>query len=160
MAEVSQPEMIGATEHPFSLSETPTLACLKLVEPSGPARKRVPGQPRHAYLNVEKVTGRGVTAGFEIYLNLPEGGEPGQHEHLFAGLLPLFGVEKASSPGRGHLGNGLHYVIEITELFDALQAQPDWRPDELRMTFVPRRSNVAEYEVRIGRVSLYLTCGE
>jgi hypothetical protein len=160
MSEVSQPEMVGATENPFALAETATGTRLKLVEPSGPARNLAPGQVRHAYLNVEKVTGRGVTAGYEIYLNLPEGADPENHPHLFAGLLPLFGVEKASSAGRGHLGSGLHYVIEITELLDALQAQPDWHPDELRITFVPRRLTAEPYEVRIGRVSLYLTCGE
>jgi hypothetical protein len=73
----------------------------------------------------------------------------------------MFGVAEASDPGRNHPGSGLQYNLDISEVVRVLEARGDWNPDELRVTFVPKRRRggreraASGSSVQVGRVSLY-----
>ncbi|OHX11229.1 hypothetical protein BI347_16135 [Chromobacterium sphagni] len=148
--------MVAATGKSFPLSASNTTVSLSIEAPTGPAlQAQAAGKARQAYLRLEKITGSGMPVGYEVYLHSPNESDPQQHEELCAGLLPLFGLEKASKPGRGHAGTGLHYVYKVTDLIAKLEHQTGWNPKDLRVTFVPRRQQTRAAEVKIGRVSLY-----
>ena len=66
----------------------------------------------------------------------------------------MFGVAEASQAGPTHSGSGLHYVLEITDLLSRLASEPGWDPENLRVSFVPRKGSKSQ--VHVGRISLYM----
>ncbi|HVH79273.1 MAG TPA: hypothetical protein VM782_07780 [Stellaceae bacterium] len=156
MADTPTPEMVGATEAPVSLAHQRHIAHIRIHRPTGPAaRAAAPGHKRHAFLHLENITSQGVPSSYGIYLNLPEGADPQQHRNLFAGLLPAFGVKEASRKDEHNAGSGLRHAIDVTHIVDWLQANNQWDPDNLHVTFVPRGKNPGEVPIQIGKASLY-----
>jgi tyrosinase len=158
MVENPVPEMVGATERPIKLSRAKATASLSISTPTGPARAGfdalVASSHRRAYLNIENVVGTGVST-YRVYLNLPVDANPRDHEGLFAGVLPTFGVREASRRDKKHTGSGLHYSLEVTDIIRRLSQQKDWNPKSLRVTFVPKGPDTEAADIQVGRVSLY-----
>ncbi|MFC5473551.1 tyrosinase family protein [Paraherbaspirillum soli] len=160
MPSASVPEMVGATDHAVALTASAaTTASMNIVTATGPARMAMaagPGTTRQsAYLNIENITSNGVPGSYAVYLDLPAGADPQQHQDLFAGTLPMFGVAEASRPDQEHPGSGLQYVLEVSAIIERLKAQGLWDPSRLAITFVARRQQGGYADVQIGRVSLY-----
>jgi tyrosinase len=167
--EFVMPEMVGATDQPLTLWDEPITTAVPVNEPVGPASPAIEatGRLRRIYLNIENITADGYSEGYSVYVNLPPGGDPADHRELFAGLLPMFGVAEASDPTRDHPASGLQYTLDITEVAQTLQERGDWDPNEMRVTFVPKRRGTQASElvaevaaavpvpVQVGRVSLY-----
>jgi len=160
------PEMVGATAAPHTMAEQPTTAHLSVVAPSGPGLVAGPsGAAQRIYLNVENITGTGKSTGYELYLNLPPDEDPQQHRDRFVGILPMFGVAEASRSDGQHAGSGLHYALDATDVIQRLQANNAWNPNDVQVTFVPRRRVDATQPglaaarpggaIRVGRISLY-----
>lgn len=158
------PEMVGATDQPVTLAGKETTTSLPVNPPTGPAGGREAGAaPRRVYLRIENVTSPAESESYAVYLNLPENASPEEHRELYAGLLPMFGVAESSDAERGHPGSGLHYTLDITKVVQALEAKNAWNPNEMRITFVPKR-RPADREaaavavgspVQVGRISVY-----
>jgi len=92
---------------------------------------------RRVYLNIENITGSGAPTSYAVYVNVPQGDSPQQHQELYAGLLPMFGLTEASRTDQTHNGSGLNYALEISDIIRTLEARSDWDPSKLRVTFVP-----------------------
>jgi hypothetical protein len=107
------------------------------------------------FLNVENLTSSRRVSAYDVYLNVPVGSDPSEHDDKFVGRLPMFGVVEASRARGTHSGSGLHYVLEVTETMRHLAGLPGWDPARLRVSFVPVRK-VAGAKVSVGRVSLYV----
>lgn len=166
MEQQAIPEMVGATEGPVVLAGQATTARLAVQAPTGPAREglEAAAAPPRIFLNLENITGSGAPTSYAVYLNLPPGADPQQHRDLFAGILPMFGVTEASQPGQTHPGGGLHYTLEIGDVVRTLQARNAWDPQNMQVTFVPRRKPAipegeleapAPAPIQVGRVSVY-----
>lgn len=157
MAQTSLSEMVGATEQPVALAKERATAHVRLASPTGPARQAMAAgqRPRSVYLHLEHITSTGVPSSYAVYLNLPDGDDPRQHSHLFAGLLPAFGVAEASRKNEHSTGSGLHHALDVTKVVDWLQANGQWDPSNLHITFIPRGENAGEVPVQVGRASLY-----
>jgi tyrosinase len=171
-------EMVGATERPFALAGQSTTAQVRVSRPSGPALlgMQSPDElPDRVYLNIENITGVHPKTSYAVYVNLPSGANPEQHQELFAGLLPMFGVTEASRTQGDHSGSGLHYSLDITDVVRGLRARNAWDPNTMRVTFVPEHParapqaqpqgglGIAAPEpegVQVGRVSLYYGSSE
>ena len=163
------PEMVGATDTEVALEGQATTTRLAVTQPTGPARTLLgagPQPPRRVYLNIENITGTGAPTTYAVYVNLPAGANPQQHQDRYAGLLPMFGVAEASRSDGTHPGSGLHYSLEISDIIRTLEASNDWDPANIRVTFVPDEMEpdapepgtvglVAPQRIRVGRVSLY-----
>jgi tyrosinase len=161
-------EMVGATQQPIVLQGRPTETRLAIAPPTGPARRggtESLGPAPDVYLNIENITGHGAPASYAVYLNLPPGADPEEHDDLFVGILPMFGVAEASRGDATHPGSGLTYSLNAGPVIQRLRARPDWDPSDLRITFVPWRegdvprpaleSITATAPIRVGRVSVY-----
>lgn len=116
--------------------------------------------PRRIFLNFENVTGTNKPISYAVYLDLPEGADPEQHRDHLVGVLPMVGVAAATSSAQGHPESGLHYALEAGGVIRQLEAAGEWNPEDVRVTFVPRRQGVegaleaASEPIRVGRVSL------
>jgi tyrosinase len=156
MAQTTVSEMVGATEAPVTLARERSTAHIAIAEPKGPAARATGAmEQRRVYLNLENITSSGVPSSYAIYLNLPDGADPEQNRHLFAGLLPAFGVAEASRKDEHNAGSGLNRAIDVTDIVEWLQANNRWDPAHLHVTFVPRGTNPGEVPVQVGRTSLY-----
>jgi tyrosinase len=161
------PEMVGATDKEVALEGQATTTEMAVTQPTGPARASLLATPeRRVYLNIENITGTGAPTSYAVYVNLPPGANAHEHQELYAGLLPMFGVAEASRADQTHPGSGLHYSLEIGDVVRTLEARNAWDPTKLRVTFVPEETEPDEPEpgfasltakqpIRIGRVSLY-----
>lgn len=167
MADQVIPEMVGASVEPVILKGEPASARLAVSPPTGPAGapRAFGAPPPQIYLNIENITGSGKPVSHSVYLNLPPGSDPNSHPELFAGVVPMFGVAEASRSDENHSGSGLHYSLEVGDVVRALEANAQWDPNNVRVTFVPKhgagsatafRAGVPEPgPIQVGRVSLY-----
>ena len=158
------PEMVGATDQAVTLTGETASTTLPVNKPTGPAssgRESAPAPPKHIFLNIENITGSENHGGYSVYLNLPPGANPDDHHELRAGVLPMFGVAESTEASSNHPGDGLFYTLEITDVVKALEAKNAWNPDEMQVTFVPKRrqggreAGAVNSPVQVGRVSLY-----
>lgn len=157
------PEMVGATDQPLTLTGETATASVPVSQPTGPAGAAAEAAeaPKRVYLNIENITSTGRPGSYSVYVNVPPGADPADHPELYAGLLPMFGVEESTDATREHPANGLHYTLEITDVVRALEAKNAWNPSEMRVTFVPKRrasrleTVAVSSPVQVGRVSLY-----
>lgn len=162
------PEVAAATNTSLELSQFNSTTSLQLI--SSPRKTgslhrfntALPGlvgagpaaTGSQAYLNFENITGKGVPPVYDIYLNLPD--ENQTDEAYFAGALPFFGVEAASSKDSHHNGSGQHYVFDISELVSTLKESSKWNPQELQVHLRPREAPEPGCAIEIGRISLYV----
>jgi len=157
MVQSSISEMVGATDAPVTLAKDRATAHIAMHPPTGPAASALAAgaPPRHVYLNLENVTSTGVPSSYSVYLNLPDGADPQQNRHLFAGILPSFGISEASRVDDHYSGSGINRVLDVTKIVESLESQGKWDPSHLQVTFVPRGDELSEVPVKVGRASLY-----
>jgi tyrosinase len=107
------------------------------------------------FLNLENVTGVLDATALDVYVNLPEGADPDDHPDRHAGTVGLFGVRQATDANREHGGAGLTFVLEITDIVQALHLENALDADALEVRIVPFDEVPEEAKIRIGRVSLF-----
>jgi tyrosinase len=161
MAQTSAHEMVGATEAPVTLARDRHKTQIAISDPTGPVARALTAAaaPHRVFLNLENITSRGVPSTYGVYINLPDDGKPEDHRHLYAGLLPSFGVAEASRRDEHSPGSGLNHALDITEIVEWLKAHNQWDPKRLSVTFVPRGKNPGEVPVQVGRASLHYKVG-
>jgi tyrosinase len=153
------PEMVGASEAPTPLTTAPTTASVPVSAPTGPGLESLEapgGEPQRVYINIENITGHGKPRRYEVYVN-----------GVFAGILPLFGVQEATEENEEHAGGGLHYRLDATKAVQQLKAEGKWDPAKVDVTFVPdskrpasagleSMAEAAEPRFEVGRVSVFV----
>ena len=151
----SVPEMVGATNVPVFLGNSPTHLSFTTHPPTGPALLQAEAATRRVFLNIENVTASARAPSYQIYLNVPQGDEPHAHPELHAGDLPMFGLVESSRAGGPHPPNGLNYTLDITDVYTRLVAAQRWDSKNLHVVIVPGNWN-GTAKVQVGRISLYL----
>lgn len=112
-------------------------------------------QPDRVFLNLENVRGTRDASVLNVYVNLPEGANPRDYPELLAGSVGLFGLRKATSTDGIHGGHGLSFILEVTDIFDALHLDNALDVDSLRVRIVPHRPIPEQADITVGRVSIY-----
>jgi tyrosinase len=150
-------EMVGATSQPFDLGDAPTHTVVPTVQPRVAARTgtaAMAATPPRVFLNIENISSGNIAPAYDVYVNVPDGAHPKQHEDLFVGRLSMFGIVEASRPSKRHPGSGLHYVLDVTDIYERLSKLSAWDPSKLRVSFLPAEPTGGA-KIRVGRVSLY-----
>lgn len=111
--------------------------------------------PDRVFLNLENVRGVNDAAVFNVYINAPEGDDPAKHPECKAGSIALFGVRKATLKDGEHSGNGLTFVLEITDIVDRLHLAGALDTGHLDVRLVPRNPLSESAQVSIGRISVF-----
>lgn len=151
-AMAAKPQMVGATAESFNVEDTTHAEFTVRAPPALAAGAR--RKARRYFLNIENLTATDRAGAYDVYLNVPKGDDPKNHDELFVGRMPLFGLVEASRDEGEHAGSGLHYVLDITDFVTRLGRAWDWK--KVRVSFVPARAR-ARSQVRVGRVSVYFT---
>jgi tyrosinase len=111
--------------------------------------------PGRVVLRLEQVTSSGSAPAYDVFLDVPDGDDPGRHADLHVGRASMFGLVQASRRGQSHGGSGLTFSFDITALYGKVHAQAWFDPTQLRVSFVPVASRGVKADVHVGRISLY-----
>jgi tyrosinase len=111
--------------------------------------------PDRIFLNLENVRGISDATAFNVYINVPEGENPADYRGNLAGSVALFGVRKASVADDKHAGDGLTYVLEISDIIDRLYLSRAIDTGQLHVLLVPRNPVPTEAQISIGRISVF-----
>lgn len=114
-----------------------------------------PAVPDRIFLNLENVRGLSDATAFNVYINVPEGANPANYPRNLVGSIALFGVRKASVANDTHAGDGLTFVLEITDFIDRLQLSGALETGQLQVQLVPRHPVPDEAQISIGRISVF-----
>jgi tyrosinase len=151
-------EMVGASDSATPLGNAPAAAEFDIGEPTGPAKlaaAAAEAPQRHVYLRLENIRAQRRTPSYAVYLNVPDGAELDAYEDNYAGLISMFGVAESSRTTAEHGGDGLTYVLDITDVVQQLSQKGDWNPKHVRVTLAPLDAYEAESAATVGRISLY-----
>ena len=155
-------ELVGANREPLRITGSEARTSIQLD--SGMRRKvsaslaRAAAEgaaPDRVFLNLENVRGLVDSTAFRVYIDLPEGANPADHSERRAGSVALFGVRKASLPQGEHAGQGLTFVLDITDIVDALHLNNALDVETLGVRIVPVKPVHENAQVSIGRVSVF-----
>jgi tyrosinase len=164
MPEESNVELVGANDEavPVGASESRTQVRL-----DASARRRVEesmrtpegdeeavAAPDRVFLNLENVRGQGDATAFSVYLGLGDDDDPADHPELRAGSIAPFGVSQASDFNDEHAGQGLSFVLEVTDIVNQLHAEGGLEVDSLPVRIVPMNPIGTDDELSIGRISI------
>lgn len=156
-------EIVGANDVTIEVKAAPSRTQVRLDRT---ARRKVSDSlvealdvdaaaPDRVFLNLENVRGNADASGFSVYVGLPDGADPAEHPELLAGSVGLFGISQASDPDEEHAGEGITYVLEISDVVDALHVGNAFDVEALPVTIVPDMGVDAASDVTIGRVSIF-----
>jgi tyrosinase len=107
------------------------------------------------FLNLENVRGQSDATAFSVYVGLGDDEDPAEHPERLAGSIAPFGVSQASDFDDEHAGQGLNFVLEVTDIVNQLALEGGLDVDELPVRIVPRRPIGGKSELNIGRISIY-----
>jgi tyrosinase len=108
------------------------------------------------YLGLENVRGTLDAAILSAYINLPENARPADHRNLLAESVGLYGLRIASVGQEGNAGEGLTFILEITQILIALFASKSLDPEEIRVGILTDRPLPDSVTITIGRVSIFV----
>jgi tyrosinase len=111
--------------------------------------------PDRIFLNLEHVRGLNDSVVCNVYVNLPVGVDPAMHPECKAGSIALFGVRKATMKDGKHSGNGLTFVLEITNIIDRLHLAGTLDAGHLDVRLVARNPVSREARISIDRISVF-----
>lgn len=121
-----------------------------------PADARVEDDvPDRLFLNLESVRGQADAAAFNVYVGVPDDDDVADHPDQLAGTIAPFGLRQASEGDGMHAGQGLTFVLEITDIVDKLHLEDSFDVDDLEVRLVPVAPDADDADVTIGRISIY-----
>jgi tyrosinase len=161
----NQSELVGATLSAVRLDDqvahvdlptpiTPRAFHLAVAKSAPPATATARQLVDRVTLHLDQVTSSDVAPTYDVFLNVPVGGNPNDHEDRFVGRVAMFGIKQASDPRGLHGGGGQNFAFDITPLYHHLADLGEIDPKNLRVSFVPV-SPIGKPHVTVGRISLY-----
>lgn len=115
------------------------------------------GKPRgRVYLSLENIRGAHDASVLNVYINLPVGARPGEHRHLLAGSVGLYGLRRASIPQGEEGGMGLSYMLDITSVLLELANARLLGADEFTVSMLPQRQLAESDHLLVKRVAMVL----
>ncbi|HYW70720.1 MAG TPA: tyrosinase family protein [Pyrinomonadaceae bacterium] len=143
-------ELVGANQGPVQLKTSGARATVKLDSKaqkkvsSSLAKASAEALPDRAYLQLENVRGNFDANKLDVSVN---------QQHV--GTVALFGLRRASLKDSGHGGEGLTFVIDITDVIDSLFLNGALDANSLDVRIVPSSPVPDSADITIGRVSVY-----
>jgi tyrosinase len=162
MAAPEKVELLGANVGPLPLVGAEGARTTVSLDPAVHSKvtaslvgAKAGGHPDRVFLNLENVRGLNDATIFDVYVDVPEGQDPAEHADRLAGSVALFGVRKASQADAQHAGDGLTFVLEITDIVDALHLNGELLKGKLDVRLVPLNPVPDASKISIGRVSVF-----
>ncbi|MDQ3800996.1 MAG: tyrosinase family protein [Acidobacteriota bacterium] len=143
-------ELVGANERPLQIKSSGARAAVRLDagvqrKMSGSLTRASEAQPPdQVYLQLENV--RGNIDAFKLNVSVNQQN---------AGTVALFGLRRASLKDGEHGGEGLTFILDITNIIDNLFLNDALDTDSLDVRIVPNQSVPDSADITVGRVSVY-----
>ena len=159
-------ELVGANDEPVPLRDSEVRSHVRLesrrrrrvteslVPVAADAMDRGP-VPDRVFINLENVRGTGDATAFSVYVGLGDDEDAESHPERLAGRIAPFGVSQASDPDGEEGGQGLTFVLEITDIVVELTMEGSFDVESLPVRLVPQRPVDEEDELNIGRISIF-----
>ena len=162
----AEPELVGATTQSVALEGEGVSGQVHLDQrvrrsvmaglmANGPGPVAPADGPDRIFLNLENVKGTSDATAFQVYVGLVNREDPAAHPELLAGSIAPFGVRKASQRDGEHVGQGLTFVLDITEVVDRLHLASSFDVDQLPVRLVPLHPVRPGSGISVGRISIY-----
>ncbi len=159
-------ELIGASTGSVSIKGSDVQSGVRLdsgmrrkvaasVSPAAEGLVAASASPDRVFLNLENVRGTSDAAAFRVYVGVPADQNPADHPELLAGSIAPFGLRKASASDEEHSGQGLTFVLEITDIVDRLHLSNSFDVDHLPVRIVPVHPIADEAPITVGRISIF-----
>lgn len=143
-------ELVGANEGALQIKSSGARATVRLAPDvlhkvsASLTEASEAALPDRVYLQLENIRGTRDAQKLNVYVN-------GQN----AGSVGLFGLRKASAQDAEHAGEGLTFVLDITDIIDNLFLDNALNVDSLDVKILPRQAVPNSEEITVGRVSIY-----
>lgn len=111
--------------------------------------------PDRVFLNLENVKGTDDSAVLQVYVEAPASGKFDRSAARLAGTVALFGLRQASLVNGEHAGQGMTFVLEITNIVDSLYLENSLDVDSLQVRIAPIMPVPQNEQITIGRISIY-----
>lgn len=143
-------ELVGANDGPLQIKSSGARATVRL---DSDVRGKVSASlaeasetdlPDHVYLQLENV--RGTRDAFKLNVSVNQQN---------AGTVALFGLRRASLKDGAHGGEGLTFVLDITNIIDNMFLNNALDVDSLDVRIVPNRAVPDSADITVGRVGVY-----
>jgi tyrosinase len=156
-------ELLGANQQSIRLSGTEASSSValdttvrdKVSASMSAAAAATATAPDRVFLNLENVRGLSDATAFNVYIDVPDGEDPANYPDHLAGSIALFGVRKASMANDTHAGDGLTFVLEISDIIDRLHLSGALDAGQLHVRLVARKPVPDAAQISIGRISLF-----
>jgi tyrosinase len=152
MAEAVSP-LLAETTDTVAIEHAPVTASIALTAEAKPQIEALVSAQEVSptvVLHLDQVRTEGPPGNYEVYLNYPEAdhGTEGEVPH-YLGLVSGFGTDH----------HALSFRYDISDVAAQLQAQGDWHPDQVHVTFVPAAKPGDEHTpvsgtMRVGRIAI------
>jgi tyrosinase len=143
-------ELVGANDGALRIKSSGARATVRLDSgvrgkvSSSLAEASEAALPDHVYLQLENVRGTRDSYNLNVSVN--------QHN---AGTVGLFGLRRATLKDGEHGGEGLTFVLDITNIIDNLFLDNALDVNSLDVRIVPNQAVPDSAEITVGRVSVY-----
>lgn len=154
-------ELVGASQGPVAIKGSGTSAAvnldIKVRRNVAASLASAPdtGQPDRVFLKLENVRGTREAVVLHVYVDPPGSATLSDRTQLVVGSVALFGLRNASLKDGRHGGQGLDFVLEVTNIFDALHVGNALDVDSLNVRIVPHRPLPEQADITVGRISIY-----
>jgi tyrosinase len=155
------PELVGANLSPirvFGRQVETTVQIDDLARPkltSARAATGATGPTDRLALNIEKVRGQLDSVTLTIFLGFADPGQPGAEPDQLVDSIGLFGLQEASERDGPHGGEGLNFILDISEIAAAGLQNGSWSGGPLMVRFVSMSPVPDWANITIEKVSAY-----
>jgi hypothetical protein len=127
----------------ITLGSTPVSVDVPLLETAPPAKSRAKAQaatgPQRLVLTLDDIQfDKNPGAGYEVFLNLPQGQEANHESPYYVGTIHFFGLKHARDEG-----HEAQLQFDVTSVVDRLKKQGQWK-GKVQITYVPRGPREAQ----------------
>ncbi len=146
----SELELVGANDKALKIKSSGARATVNLDSgvqdklTSSLAEASEASLPDRVYLQLENVRGNRDSYKLDVSVNQQK-----------AGTVALFGLRRASQPDGEHGGEGLNFMLDITEVIDNLFLSNTLDEGALDVRIVPNQAVTDSSDLSVGRVSVY-----
>lgn len=157
----SKPHLVGATQQAIAVVGSGVHDSIQLDASSIRSRRGLLSEPgtvpatERVFLNLENITSNWGAMTIEVYLGLTADQDPSNHPENYAGAISLFGIKQASDVKEKHGGNGLTFVLDVTDVVAGLSKQRSYPDAELLVRLHPTNPVPRDAKLKVGRLSIY-----
>ncbi|HYE46092.1 MAG TPA: tyrosinase family protein [Caulobacter sp.] len=156
------PELVGALDEPLTVVGYEADTVVEIDNSAKPKLTGLMAAPLNLtesdtrlVMRIDNVTGDYGAVTLAIFIVPPAAADPSGASDLKVGSIGLFGVELASDPDGPHAGQGVSFILDLTE---AMSGQ-GWQGEDVTVRFVSLKPVPPSANITIGKISIYLQAG-